>query len=48
MLDIITIVSMSDNGEQHHFTARDWPILAMGRRDMGLNLNGRAVILSRH
>jgi hypothetical protein len=44
MLDNTTIVYMSDNGEQHHSSARDWPILVVGGRNMGLNLNGRTVI----
>ena len=44
MLDNTAIVYMSDNGEQHHSTARDWPILVVGGRNMGLNLNGRTVI----
>ena len=44
MLANTAIVYMSDNGEQHHSTVRDWPILVMGGRNMRLNLNGRTGI----
>jgi hypothetical protein len=38
MLDNTLIVYMSDNGEQHHSTASDWPLLLVGGRNMGFNL----------
>jgi len=44
MLDHTVIVVMSDNGEQHHSTASEWPILMVGGFHMGLRTGGRTVI----
>jgi len=44
MLDNTVIVVMSDNGEQHHSTASEWPTLLIGGRNMGLHTDGRSVV----
>ncbi|MSP72498.1 MAG: DUF1552 domain-containing protein [Myxococcales bacterium] len=44
MLDHTAIVFMSDNGEQHHSTAKDWPILVVGGDRLGLLTDGRTVL----
>ena len=44
MLDHTAIVFMSDNGEQHHSTASDWPMLLLGGNAMGLQTGGRTII----
>ncbi len=44
MLDHTAIVFMSDNGEQHHSTAAEWPILVLGGNALGLRTDGRTVI----
>lgn len=43
MLDHTAIVLMSDNGEQHHSEARDWPTLLVGGNGLGLKTDGRSV-----
>lgn len=43
MLDHTAIVLMSDNGEQHHSEARDWPTLLVGGNALGLKTDGRSV-----
>lgn len=47
MLDHTAIVFMSDNGEQHHATAVDWPTLLVGGSALGLETNGRTVVFPR-
>jgi len=43
MLDNTAIVFMSDNGEQHHSTASEWPMLLLGGSAMGLQTGGRTL-----
>jgi hypothetical protein len=47
MLDHTAIVFMSDNGEQHHSTAVDWPTLLVGGNALGLKTDGRTVVFPR-
>lgn len=47
MLDHTAIVYMSDNGEQHHSTATEWPMLLLGGNALGLKTDGRTVIYPR-
>ena len=35
---------MSDNGEQHHSEAREWPTLLVGGDALGLKTDGRTVV----
>lgn len=44
MLDHTAIVFMSDNGEQHHSEAKEWPMLVVGGNALGLKTDGRTVI----
>jgi hypothetical protein len=44
MLDHTVIVLMSDNGEQHHAEAREWPKLVLGGNALGLKTDGRTVV----
>ncbi len=44
MLDNTAIVLMSDNGEQHHSQAREWPTLLVGGNGLGLRTDGRTVV----
>jgi arylsulfatase A-like enzyme len=44
MLDHTIIVYMSDNGEQHHSRADEWPVLLIGGGALGLKTDGRTVI----
>lgn len=44
MLDNTAIVFMSDNGEQHHSEAREWPALLVGGDALGLKTDGRTVV----
>ncbi len=44
MLDHTAIVLMSDNGEQHHSEAREWPTLLLGGNALGLRTDGRTVV----
>jgi hypothetical protein len=44
MLDHTAIVYMSDNGEQHHSTAVEWPIVMLGGNALGLKTDGRTVV----
>ena len=44
MLDQTLIVYIGDNGEQHHSTASDLPILLIGGRALGLKTEGRSII----
>lgn len=44
MLDNTVIVYLSDNGEQHHSTAEEWPVLLVGGDNLGLQTDGRTVV----
>jgi hypothetical protein len=44
MLDHTVIVFMSDNGESHHSSAADWPMLLIGGGALGLQTGGRTVV----
>lgn len=44
MLDNTVIVFIGDNGEQHHSTASDFPVLMIGGEGLGLNTGGRTLI----
>ncbi|PZR10497.1 MAG: hypothetical protein DI536_19835 [Archangium gephyra] len=44
MLDNTIIVYMSDNGEQHHSEAREWPTLLVGGNALGFKTDGRTVV----
>lgn len=44
MLDRTLIVYVSDNGEQHHSTASDFPILLVGGRDLGVQSHGQSIL----
>lgn len=48
MLDHTAILYMSDNGEQHHSVAEEWPILLVGGNALGLKTDGRTVVFPRH
>lgn len=47
VLDNTVIVYMSDNGEQHHSTAEEWPMLLVGGRKLGFQTDGRTVVYPR-
>lgn len=47
MLDHTIIVFMSDNGEQHHATGVEWPMLILGGNALGMKTDGRTVIFPR-
>ncbi|MBN1204692.1 MAG: DUF1552 domain-containing protein [Myxococcaceae bacterium] len=44
MLDHTIIVFMSDNGEQHHSRAIEWPKLVLGGNALGMKTDGRTVV----
>jgi len=44
MLDHTAIVYLSDNGEQHHSTASEWPVLLVGGGALGLRTDGRTLV----
>ena len=44
MLDNTAIVFISDNGEQHHSTATDFPTVVLGGSAMGLRTEGRTLL----
>lgn len=44
VLDNTIIVYMPDNGEQHHSTASEWPILLVGGHNLGFQTDGRTVV----
>ena len=44
MLDNTLIVYMSDNGEKHHGSSEEWPMLLVGGKNMGFKTDGRTVI----
>lgn len=47
MLDHTVIVYLPDNGEQHHSTASDWPVLMVGGTALGLRGGGRTLLYPR-
>lgn len=47
MLDHTAILYLSDNGEQHHSTAVEWPMLMLGGNRLGLRTDGRTVVFPR-
>jgi len=47
MLDNTVILYMSDNGEQHHSEAEEWPMLLVGGQNMGLRTSGQTIIYPR-
>ncbi|MEL6348961.1 MAG: DUF1552 domain-containing protein [Myxococcota bacterium] len=44
MLDHTVILYMSDNGEQHHSTASEWPCLLLGGGSLGLKTEGQTLV----
>lgn len=44
MLDHTVILYLSDNGEQHHATATEWPMLLLGGNALGMKTDGRTVV----
>ena len=44
LLDRTVIVWVGDNGEQHHSTASEFPILLLGGSGVGLRSGGRTVV----
>ena len=44
MLDHTVIVYIGDNGEQHHSTASEFPVVLIGGRALGLQTNGRTLV----
>ena len=44
MLDHTVIVFIGDNGEQHHSTASEFPVLVIGGRALGLAMGGRTIV----
>lgn len=44
MLDHTLIVFIGDNGEQHHSTASDFPVLLVGGGNMGVRTGGRSIV----
>jgi len=43
MLDHTVIVFVGDNGEQHHSTASEFPVVLIGGRALGLSTGGRTI-----
>ena len=48
MLDHTAIVVMSDNGDEHHSTAQEWPVMILGGSKLGLKTGGRAIVFPGH
>lgn len=44
MLDHTVIVYISDNGEQHHSTASEFPVVLIGGSALGLKTGGRTIV----
>lgn len=44
MLDHTAILYLTDNGEQHHSTASEWPCLLVGGSELGLRTDGRTIV----
>ena len=48
MLDNTLFVFMSDNGDNHHSSGKDWPILLIGGKNMGFQTDGRTIFYPSH
>lgn len=48
MLDRTLIVYMSNNGETHHSTKGEWPLLLIGGKGLGFKTDGRTVVYPRY
>lgn len=44
MLDNTLIVYLSDNGESHHSSAEEWPVLMVGGQNLGFLNDGRTTV----
>jgi Protein of unknown function (DUF1552) len=44
MLDNTVIVFIGDNGEQHHSTASEFPVVLVGGKGLGLDTGGRTIV----
>jgi hypothetical protein len=44
MLDNTVIVFIGDNGEQHHSTASEFPVVVIGGKNLGLHTGGRTIV----
>ena len=44
MLDNTLIIAMSENGETHHSSGYEWPILLIGGANMGFHTDGRTTV----
>jgi hypothetical protein len=44
MLDNTIIVFIADNGEQHHSTASEFPVVLIGGKNLGLDTGGRTIV----
>ena len=44
MLDNTVIVFIGDNGEQHHSTASEFPVVLIGGKNLGLTTGGRTIV----
>jgi hypothetical protein len=44
MLDNTVIVFIGDNGEQHHSTASEFPVVLIGGKNLGLQTGGRTIV----
>jgi len=44
MLDNTVIVYLGGNGEQHHSSASEFPLLVLGGQNLGLRTDGRTVV----
>lgn len=44
MLDNTVIVFIGDNGEQHHSTASEFPVVLIGGKNLGLKTDGRTIV----
>ena len=44
MLENTVLVYMSDNGEQHHSKAEEWPFLLIGGSNLGVKTDGRSIV----
>ena len=47
ILDETIIVWIGDNGEQHHSTASEFPVLVVGGQGLGINGGGRTIVYPR-
>lgn len=44
MLDHTAMLYLSSNGEKHHSNAREWPMILLGGKALGMKTGGRAVV----